>query len=318
MTEHEEPHERYGEDAERLRRNIERRIKGFEVLGGRAGVVITEESPQDHWESARPLVRHGETETFFAASTNKLAIAYVLSQESPQALPRLYQVDRRLVGAGEYDVADLNEQPGPELAEDTQLVADMLKRSGNTAASVLKEALGPRHINEVLRSRGYPGLRLGIDPKTGASHLGFATPEAMVRLMDALIDGHKAPNPIVGGTIIAALNHNQRPAGIRAALTQPADQLAARRTYVYNKTGEYNGDEEVGAPVRHDVGCIGTADTRTIYYAVMSQARAPVMAEYFLHNSMADILEYAGEPSVRAGRKLAGKALNRLGISRHP
>lgn len=313
MIEREEPHP---EHHETLYEKVGHVVRRFENLGGRAGVVVFEKkTDQDEPEL---LIDHNPHERFFAASTNKLAIAFALSHARKDGVIKHHPIrGERLRGAGTFD--DHGDQPQPEGAttspSELELLDDMLRNSGNTAAKLLKDELGAARINEILREYGHDEVGLHINPENGASHLGYATPDGLIRLFYAAVRGDGASNHILSGRIRGALASSNRPTGIRANIDAIGLLQAEGKVEVLNKSGEYDGGEDTGAPVRHDVGLIIDERGRQVAYAVMGQAKPSVLAEYTRHQVTANILEYAaGVPVVSVRKQLARRAFKRLGI----
>lgn len=312
MTEREEPPQ---EGREQMRMRAESLIRRFELLDGHIGMVMYEISAEQ--DDPVSLVEHDSHDAFFAASTNKLAIAFALSVERCGQEMRTQCLSGQLDGAGRYDKQDDAAVSVVTVASEEELLEDMLRHSGNTAAKVLKEAVGAERINRILKEHGLHEVQLTINPD-GTSHLGYATPDGLARLLCATVKGGEEAHGGLIDTARHALLYNDRPTGIRTGLTeQNRALLLGDGVQIFNKSGEYNGDDEVGAPVRHDVGLIVTDDGRHTAYAVMCQSKPAVLAEYTRHQMTAAILEYAsGIELLRPPAQLARKALSNLGIGK--
>ena len=315
MTEQSDTPEAYREQQEGMKERIETALRRFEALGGRAGLAVCEWPLLDHPTS---VVEHGSDEVFFAASTNKLAVAFALGHDRQGGPLPYHEITERLAGAGRFDMHDEDEAYEPVEASEEELIDDMLSLSGNTAAKVLKEAAGgAQRINELLNRFGHHEVQLYVRPN-GSSHLGYATPRGLMTLLRALSRADSTSHPDVAEATLYALGHNLRSTGIRSVMSDHVQQqLEAQDIRVLNKSGEYPRDDETGDPVRHDIGLVLLPDGRTVAYAVMAQAKSGVLAEYLRHQVTAEVLEYAsGIKAASLPRKLARSAFHKLGLPR--
>lgn len=166
----------------------------------------------------------------------------------------------------------------------------MLRNSGNTAYRVLARGLGgPSQINEYYQNKWFY-TQVDEDAETGRAVLGETTAEESLIQMREILFGTSGDERLRQRALLALRNSSANDRGIRKYLTDSSDVV------VFNKTGEYNGDEDDPLVFRHDAGFV-KGKQASLSYAVLTSS--PMKMRGFVANSV--VAQFGAEIARAAG-----------------
>lgn len=268
-----------------LRKNINETIKANDAQGITTSVSLVDVKDD------RNILQHNQKGVHFAASVNKVPIAWLVLQDLRQNTYKLsdtvtWTADDIRGGYGTYD------QPGaPMSATIGDVMYDMLNHSGNTAVRVLVNGKlgGAAAVNTRLSS--YPQLpNTRLQPLDGNRfYVGNSTAKESIWVLEKLL-AKKDPNQQFIKNALATNMFSYY--GVRSQL--------AGNDYITlaNKVGIL---DDVDGNNRHDVGIIYNTKTHRAYgYSFMTTTPntnipGTAQAEHSLDVFGHDFLRYAGD-----------------------
>ncbi len=291
---------RQAEDATQLLRddlnaNVKLRILQYQV----AKSIIKNEKEQIRTgllmrglNDQTTFANYQENDKHFAASVNKVAVAYLLLEDlnshnrSMNDVLRLPPADQRSVGDGTYDQGDDTAQ-----ATLGDVLYDMLNRSGNTAVRVIVNAMGGAStVNDRLNNfPEIPNTRLIVLPDPQRFYMGDTSAREALFIMEQM---HQASGTHAAFMKEAMATNIYTDFGVRSQLGD------IEHITLINKTGSLNDPDGNN---RHDIGIIKNTKTgKQFSYAVMttspnSSQTATVRAEASIQEIGRNLLRYAGD-----------------------
>jgi beta-lactamase class A len=269
---------------EALTQSIER----INNIGGKIGVYSRIEVRNG--KKDEHVLENYAHDPVYGASLGKLPLAAllietgVLDPDADWPVP-LDIVDRS--GGGKYD--NLTEAT---TATTSELLDDMLRRSGNTAYRILAPAAGGSEaLNEFYTLKGWHRTRT-MAAANGRVYLGETTAHEALSQLEAVLL-HEGGSDTLAQVARHALEHSEvNKHGIR-------QHVKAKKITIANKTGEYPGDVRDGQAYRHDVGRV-SGPNGELWYSVLTTSdkrTLGILADQVVGQISTEIAVAAGERS---------------------
>lgn len=276
-----------------LRNRIERVARENETQGIRTSVDIFD------MQTNRTIVKHNESSVHFAASVNKLPVAWLVQQDLRASKLKLnqtitWQASDVRAGYGVYD------QPGAATSATVeQLLFDMLNYSGNTAVRVLVNYTLDGAANVNTRLAEYPQIpNTRLQPLDATRfYVGNSTSKESVWIINKLLAKNDKYTRVIKNALSTNIFANY---GVRSQLEGNDYVVLA------NKVGIL---DDVDGNNRHDVGIIYNTRTHKAYgYSFMTttpyeNTPGTVRAEESLGLMGHNTLRYAGDKPQRTNQE---------------
>ena len=268
-----------------LRKSINQTIKDNKARGITTSVSLTD------IKDNRTILQHNQTGVHFAASVNKIPIAWLILQDLRADKYQLsdtiaWAQDDIRGGYGTYD------QPGaPTTATVGDVVYDLLNRSGNTAVRVLvnHKLGGAIAVND--RLSAYPQIpNTRLQPLDGNRfYVGNSTSKESVWILEKLLAKKDADQQFIKNALATNMFGYY---GVRSQLGGNDYITLANKVGILDDPDGNN---------RHDVGIIYNTKTRRAYgYSFMTTTPytnipGTAQAEHSLDLLGRDFLQFSGD-----------------------
>lgn len=234
-------------------------------------------------------------EQLFGAALGHLPLAAMMIETNLIFPTRRFDIPRDVIdtnGRGEYDHLD-----APDTATASELLDDMLRRSGSTPFRILssREGVGgPAVMNYFYQTKAWTRTRIS-DVSDSKPSLNETTASEALRQLQTIVTGTNG-NGYLRMVASDALEHNETyKYGIRQRV-EPQEDIK-----IFNKTAEYPGDEQDDRAYRHDVGMVD-GPTGRVWYAFLTSSNKVgrgLMANGLIGQMTADIAVSTGARQIR-------------------